>query len=83
LNDALAIGEQVQIVAPEQGVLVVRGISAARIGEIAAASGLVLHELTPLQATLEDAFMNITQDAVEYHAVSDTERPDLLAGATA
>jgi ABC-2 type transport system ATP-binding protein len=83
LNDALAISEQVQIVTPEQGVLEVRGIAAARIGEIAAASGLVLHELTPLQATLEDAFMNITQDAVEYHAVSDTERPDLLAGATA
>ncbi len=68
---------------PEQGVLEVRGISSERIGEIAAANGLVLHELTPLQASLEDAFMHITQDAVEYHAVSESERPDLLAGVSA
>ncbi len=82
LNDAL-VGEQVQIVSPEQGVLEVRGISSERIGEIAAADGLILHELTPLQASLEDAFMHITQDAVEYHAVSEAERPDLLAGVSA
>jgi ABC-2 type transport system ATP-binding protein len=82
LNDAL-VGEQVQIVSPEQGVLEVRGISSERIGEIAAANGLVLHELTPLQASLEDAFMHITQDAVEYHAVSESEHPDLLAGVSA
>ncbi len=82
LNDAL-VGEQVQIVSPEQGVLEVRGISSERIGEIVAANGLVLHELTPLQASLEDAFMHITQDAVEYHAVSESERPDLLAEVSA
>ncbi len=82
LRDALA-GEHAQVDSPEQGVLEVRGIPAERIGEIAAAGGLVLHELTPLQATLEDAFMHITQDAVEYHAVSDTEPTDLLAGVSA
>ena len=35
-------------------------------GEIAAEKRLVLHELTPLQASLEEAFMSLTRDAVEY-----------------
>jgi ABC-2 type transport system ATP-binding protein len=82
LRDALA-GEHVQIESPEHGVLEVRGLSAERIGEIAAADGLVLHELTPLQATLEDAFMHLTQDAVEYHAVSSNEPTELSTGVPA
>ena len=81
LRDAL-VGEHVEIESPERGVLEVSGLSSERIGEIAAADGFVLHELTPLQASLEDAFMHITQDAVEYHAVSSTEDPAVTAGAT-
>ena len=50
------------------GLLEVHGLASERIGEIAAQHGLVLHELTPLQASLEDAFMSLTGDAVEYHA---------------
>ncbi|GAA4265621.1 ABC transporter ATP-binding protein [Frondihabitans peucedani] len=46
--------------------LEVHGIPAARIGEIAAASGVILHELTPLDGSLEDAYMALTQDEVEY-----------------
>jgi ABC-2 type transport system ATP-binding protein len=46
----------------------VRGIDAAGIGELAAANGIVLHELTPQRASLEEAFMEMTQDDVEYHA---------------
>ncbi|MGH2864114.1 MAG: ABC transporter ATP-binding protein, partial [Solirubrobacteraceae bacterium] len=60
LNDALTL-EQANVLSPEHGVLEVRGLSCERIGEIAAAQGLVLHELTPLQATLEEAFMDLTQ----------------------
>jgi ABC-2 type transport system ATP-binding protein len=48
--------------------LVVTGVSSAEIGARAAASGIVLFELTPQQATLEGVFMELTQDAVEYHA---------------
>jgi ABC-2 type transport system ATP-binding protein len=48
------------------GSLKVSGLGAERIGELAAGSGLVLHELTPLRVTLEDAFMDLTHDAVEY-----------------
>jgi ABC-2 type transport system ATP-binding protein len=50
------------------GALVVSGLEAARIGELAAAGGIVLHELAPRRASLEEAFMELTQDSVEFHA---------------
>jgi ABC-2 type transport system ATP-binding protein len=49
-------------------VLEVVGLESAEIGERAAAAGLVLHELSPQEASLEEAFMELTRDAVEYHA---------------
>jgi ABC-2 type transport system ATP-binding protein len=48
--------------------LEVSGLDAAAIGELAAAQGAVLHELTPQRASLEEAFMELTSDSVEYHA---------------
>jgi ABC-2 type transport system ATP-binding protein len=42
------------------------GVSAAEIGEIAAAARFVLHELTPREASLEEAFMELTRDDVEF-----------------
>ena len=68
LLQELLAAPDVEIDAAEPGVLVIAGLSAQRIGETAAANGVVLHELTPLQATLEEAFMELTQDAVEFHA---------------
>jgi ABC-2 type transport system ATP-binding protein len=47
-------------------VLTVTGLPAARIGELAASSSIVLHELTPQLATLEDAFLELTADSLEY-----------------
>ncbi len=47
------------------GLLTVTGLPAARIGEIAAASGVVLHELTPM-ASLEEAFMELTSGSLEF-----------------
>jgi ABC-2 type transport system ATP-binding protein len=44
----------------------VNGLSAQQIGDAAFAAGVPLHELTPRQVSLEDAFMDITKDAVEY-----------------
>jgi ABC-2 type transport system ATP-binding protein len=44
----------------------VNGWTAERIGDAAFAAGVALHELTPRQVSLEDAFMDITRDAVEY-----------------
>jgi ABC-2 type transport system ATP-binding protein len=46
--------------------LTVSGVAAARIGELAASASIVLHELTPQLATLEDAFLELTADSLEY-----------------
>jgi len=40
--------------------------TAATIGELAAQGGLVLHELTTIRASLEEAYMTLTSDSVEY-----------------
>ncbi|GAB2467425.1 ABC transporter ATP-binding protein [Streptomyces incanus] len=53
------------------GTLEVDGTGAERIGELAARHRLVLHELSPQQASLEEAFMQLTAESVEYHAHSD------------
>ena len=46
--------------------LTVTGIPATRIGELAASDGIVLHELTPQLATLEEAFLELTSDSLEF-----------------
>ncbi|WP_035849623.1 ATP-binding cassette domain-containing protein [Kitasatospora azatica] len=48
--------------------LVVAGADSEQVGRLAAAHGVVLFELTPRQASLEEAFMELTRDAVEYEA---------------
>jgi ABC-2 type transport system ATP-binding protein len=50
----------------EAAALSVTGLEAPRIGEIAAANRIVLHELTPQLASLEEAFMELTAGSVEY-----------------
>lgn len=44
----------------------VEGIPASRIAEIAAGAGIVIYELTPVTRSLEDAYMELTRDDVEY-----------------
>ena len=48
------------------GVLAVRGASAAAVGELAARHQITLHELVARQASLEEAFTELTHDAVDY-----------------
>jgi ABC-2 type transport system ATP-binding protein len=50
----------------DTGDLKVDHMEAARVGELASRAGLVLHELTPQRASLEEAFMELTRDSVEY-----------------
>jgi ABC-2 type transport system ATP-binding protein len=57
-------GGSVQI--EEDGGMVVTGLPAPRIGELAASDSLVLHELTPRLPSLEEAFMELTAGSVEY-----------------
>jgi ABC-2 type transport system ATP-binding protein len=64
--------------------LQVSGMDSAAIGLIAAREGIALIELTPQQATLEEAFMEITRDAVEFHghdaAAPNAEAASVQAG---
>ncbi|KUM70883.1 ABC transporter ATP-binding protein [Streptomyces curacoi] len=57
------------------GTLEVDGGKAEQIGELAARHGVVLHELSPQQASLEEAFMQLTAESVEYHAHSAAPPP--------
>ncbi len=52
----------------ERGALEVHGLTPEQVGETAAAAGIVLHELSPQQASLEEAFMNLTRDELEFAA---------------
>ena len=51
----------------EDGSLTVQGPDEVKIGELAASIPVVLHELAPQSASLEEAFMELTGDAIEYH----------------
>jgi ABC-2 type transport system ATP-binding protein len=59
-------GADVTIDVLEPGHVEVHGLTAAQIGDAAAEHGLALHELTPQQVTLEEAFMNLTREDVEF-----------------
>jgi ABC-2 type transport system ATP-binding protein len=62
------LGPDVSIVVVEPSLLEVHGLTAQRIGEIAARHNVVLHELTPQQVSLEEAFMDLTRDDIEFKA---------------
>jgi ABC-2 type transport system ATP-binding protein len=51
------------------GVLEVSGLTSEQVGEAAATHQVVLHELTPLQASLEEAFMDLTRGDLEFAAI--------------
>jgi ABC-2 type transport system ATP-binding protein len=74
---ALLAEPDVQVASLESGLLEVTGTSAPTIGEAAARAGVVLHELTPVTGSLEDAYLQLTADDVEYHSGG---APGALAG---
>jgi ABC-2 type transport system ATP-binding protein len=51
-----------------ENAVIVTGIPQDRLGDLAFENGIRLHELAPLQASLEQAFMELTRDSVEFHA---------------
>ncbi|MBQ0884928.1 ABC transporter ATP-binding protein [Streptomyces sp. RM72] len=67
LLDALH-GAGVAVVEAGEGVLEVDGDKSEAVGELAARQQIVLHELSPQRASLEEAFMQLTAESVEYHA---------------
>lgn len=64
----LLVAPEVTVEALDPGSLEVRGLTAAQIGNVAAANGIALHELTPQQASLEEAFMDLTREEIEFKA---------------
>ncbi|MCU4183365.1 ABC transporter ATP-binding protein [Acidiferrimicrobium sp. IK] len=73
---AALAAEGASVGAGEDGSLTVEGLTAPQIGDLAARDRLRVHELVPILASLEDAFMELTQDEVEY-------RPSTNAGVAA
>jgi ABC-2 type transport system ATP-binding protein len=83
-NDAVTVrtpsrGEAMAVLANEgatvtsigHDVLEVTGLTADRIADLMADHGLRVRELTPHRASLEDAYMQLTRDAVEYAAATN------------
>jgi len=57
-----------RLVAATDGVLQCSGLTGAEIGDIAFDNGIRVHELASVQASLEEAFMELTRESVEFHA---------------
>ena len=75
LREVLARREvAVQVI--DAGVIEVSGLTGEQIGELALEARIVVSELTPLQASLEEAFMRLTGDSVEYRASTDDQRTE-------
>ncbi|MDR2984124.1 MAG: ATP-binding cassette domain-containing protein [Nocardiopsaceae bacterium] len=58
----------VSVTRADDGALIVTGATAAQVGAVAGGDGITVLELTTEQASLEDVFVGLTQDAVEYRA---------------
>jgi ABC-2 type transport system ATP-binding protein len=77
---ALVRAEGAVVTSTEPGTLELRGTDAESVGEVAFAHGIVLHELSPRSASLEEAYMTLTQDAVEYRSDVTTTAAAALEG---
>ena len=56
----------------ERGSLEVHGLTTEQVGDIASEHRIAIHELTPQQASLEEAFMSLTREAVEFGLPAQT-----------
>jgi ABC-2 type transport system ATP-binding protein len=52
----------------EEGTMTVEGLAAERLAEVAARHGVVLLELTPVRASLEDVVLDLTRPAIDYRS---------------
>jgi ABC-2 type transport system ATP-binding protein len=60
-------------------VLDVTGLSAGQIGQVALDERIVLHGLAAQEASLEEAFMEMTRDSLDFHAHLQDETPQETA----
>ncbi len=75
----LLAGPDVTVVPSEDGALRITGLTTASIGDQARDHGLAIHELTAENASLEEAFMEMTADAVEYHGATTGDHAERSA----
>jgi ABC-2 type transport system ATP-binding protein len=66
----LVLGPEITVTSNETGVLEIAGTTPEKVGDLAASNGITLHELTLVQASLEEAFMEMTRDDVEFKATA-------------
>ena len=71
----LLAGAGVSVEVQERELLEVKGLDPRQIARAALDSHVLLYELTPLQASLEEAYMELTKDEVEYHSLITTGAP--------
>ncbi|RCW39787.1 ABC-2 type transport system ATP-binding protein [Halopolyspora algeriensis] len=80
---ALLTDEGATVRGDSDGALLVSGMDSARVGDIAMAHGVRLHELTPRRVSLESAFMELTDDSASYRSrglgAVDTEETATVA----
>jgi len=76
------VGPGVTVVPLERGVLYIEGMSAAQLGDLAVRYRWALHELTPQQVSLEDAYLRLTDSAIEYtlHDYVPDDQPEPMRG---
>ena len=68
---ALLAGPDITLTPEGRDALIVDGLTTHQIGTAAGAAGIPLFELANQHTSLEEAFMEMTHDAVEYHATAD------------
>ena len=76
------LSPRAQVRQTDADVLEVTGLEVAEIGQTAASAGIALFELTELSASLEEAYMQLTADEVEYHSESPLDHVALTEGAS-
>lgn len=69
----LLLGPDVTVSSTKAGELEVHGLTAEQIGDVAFENRVRVHELSMQEASLEEAFMELTRDSVEYHAHTTEE----------
>lgn len=79
---ALLTSPDVTVVTMAADELKVAGLSSEQIGRIAADHRIALFELAPVHGSLEQAFMELTRDAVEFGSPSTVEPPLALSAST-
>jgi ABC-2 type transport system ATP-binding protein len=69
----LLLGPDITVTSQQSDLLKVQGLSAEQIGQTAWQARLPVYELTPQQASLEEAFMRLTDDSVDYRSSNTTK----------